>query len=501
MKLKPRQLEAQAAIFAALDRGISRQLVSLPTGVGKTCLACHVARHFQSVLFLVHRAELVEQTTLTMTRIDPTIPIGFIRPGEHRIAKFTLGMIQTVHNRLNRIAPDTFDLVVLDEAHHSTARTWRTVADYFTPRLRLGLSATPQRADGADLSNLFDQIVYRLPLSDAITEGYLVPPRCVQISTTTSLDRVRTTAGDFNEGDLQRVLNTPERNKIVINGYRAHGDNRRAVCFTAGVQHAQDLSTAFNEAGIAADWVSGADPNRADKINRFAAGEITVLSNAMVLTEGFDDPAIGAVLMARPTQSRGLFVQMVGRGLRLHPNKSECVLLDFVDTAHRHSLISAWQFFGRATGNAGESVSGNQRMDEAIGRATEITGHKPDLIIIERLLDILKPPPDLDNFTYGNAQWHYTAASEKQLAMLASVGYDVAATDWTRGQASAVIGSLPASVKQVQLLLAMGFDVLTQHWTRQQASLAIEDAKESGVTPDWQRLKPEKRISQMDYSG
>ena len=488
MELRPRQQQAHDAVFNALSKGISKQLVALPTGTGKTVLACHIAKQFESVLFLAHRQELVAQTAATMSRVAPEIPQGFILQGRHDPARFTVGMIQTTYNRLNRMDPKAFDLVILDECHHSAAKTWRAVADHFRPKLRLGLSATPERADGAPLSNLFDAIVFSMTLGDAVNENYLVPPKCVQISTQTNLDKVRCTAGDFNQGDLERTLNTPNRNKLIVDAYRKHAADRRAVCFTAGVQHAIDLAAAFQEQNIAGDWISGDDPQRTEKLTRFAAGEIQVLANAMLLTEGWDDPETSAVLMARPTKSRSLYMQMLGRGLRLAEGKTDCLLLDFVDSASRHNLLSAWRFFGQE-GIEVEGRPKNRRAEMAREKAKEEFGIEPDYSTIERLLDILKPPPRIEDFSYGSNEWHYAAASDKQLIMLQGYGFDVENTDWTKGQASAVIGNLAASHKQVSLLLALGFDVLSQSWTRQQATVALERAKSKGIQPDWNRLR------------
>jgi len=488
VKLKPRQRQAHAAIFNALSKGITRQLIAIPTGTGKTVLACHVAKEFPRTLFLAHRMELIAQTSATMSRVAPEVQQGFILQGRHDPAPFTLGMIQTTYNRLNRLEPDAFDLVVFDECHRSAAKTWRTVADHFTPKLRLGLSATPERADGAPLSNLFDAIVYSMTLGDAVNEGYLVPPKCVQISTHTNLDKVRCTAGDFNQGDLERTLNTPNRNKLIVDAYRKHGSDRKSVCFTAGVQHAMDIADAFQSAGIAGDWISGDDPQRTEKLTRFARGEIQVLANAMLLTEGWDDPETSGVLMARPTKSRSLYAQMVGRGLRLAEGKTDCLLLDFADSASRHNLLSAWRFFGQE-GIEVEVRPKNKRAMQARERAKQEFGIEPDIAIVERLLDILKPPPRVEDFSYGANEWHYAAASEKQVEMLKGYGFDVDNTDWTKGQASAVIGNLAASHKQVSLLLALGFDVLSQSWTRQQATVALERAKAKGLIPDWNRLR------------
>lgn len=493
MPLLPRQLEAHDAILTGLGRGITRQLIALPTGTGKTVLACHVSRQFPSTLFFVHREELVAQTLATLRRIDPSIAVGSIRPGHHELAPFTVGMIQTVHQRLDRLDPEAFELVVIDEAHHASARTWRTVADHFRPRLRLGLSATPERADGAPLCNLFDAVIYQWSLAEAVAEGALATPRCIQVLTDADLRDVRVLAGDFNEGDLQRVLNTPARNALVVQSCLKHAPGRRVLGFTAGVGHAQALSAAFQSAGVAADWVSGADPDRAAKIARFKAGELQVLTNAQVLTEGFDDPGIGAVLLARPTQSRPLFVQMIGRGLRRCEGKTDCVFLDFVDTAPRHNLTTAWEFFGRGAGGVarkGQPAPEQARVvEQARARAEAIRGGPVERIVVERLIDLLQEPPVIKPFKYGKADWHYAPVTDPQRTVLQDHGYDLEISDWTRGQASAVIGSLPATPKQERLLLALGYDVLTCCWTRTQAEKAIKKAEKKGVKPDWRRLE------------
>jgi hypothetical protein len=163
--------------------------------------------------------------------------------------------------------------------------------------------------------------------------------------------------------------------------------------------------------------------------------------------------------------------------------------LDFADSASRHNLLSAWRFFGQE----GVEVPGrprNRRAQIAREKAQEVFGVEPDYSVIERLLDILKPPPKIEDFSYGSNEWHYTPASDKQLEMLRGYGFDTDTTDWTRGQASAVIGNLAASHKQVSLLLAMGFDVLSRDWTRGQATTALDRAKAKGITPDWNRLRP-----------
>ena len=155
MELKPHQVEAKATILKRMNEGATSQLCALPTGTGKTFLAVALSREFKRTLFCCHREELMRQTADTVNRVYPEVPVGFIAPGQCDIAPpFVVAMIQSLHRRRQQIPPDHFDLVVMDEAHHGMARTWRETAEHFTPKLRLGLSATPERLDGLSLETL-----------------------------------------------------------------------------------------------------------------------------------------------------------------------------------------------------------------------------------------------------------------------------------------------------------------------------------------------------------
>lgn len=220
MELKPRQLEAFDAVFSALDRGVDRQLVALPTGVGKTVLAAHVAKQFNKVLFLAHRQELIAQTARTMAIVDPDRTQGRIEQGSHDLGSaFTIAMLPTVYRRLDRIPPDSFDCIILDEAHHACSKTFREVLDHFQPRLRLGLTATPERLDGLALSNLFSEISYSMTLADAVTENYLVPPSAIQCLTSVNISAVHTRGGDLAEDELAALVDDPARNEFIAKKY------------------------------------------------------------------------------------------------------------------------------------------------------------------------------------------------------------------------------------------------------------------------------------------
>ena len=473
MQLKPRQVEAFNAIFAALDRGIDRQLVSLPTGAGKTVLAAHIAKRFDRVLFLAHRQELIEQTARTMGIVDPERTQGRIEQGTHDLgSQFTIAMLPTVYRRLERIPPDSFDCVIVDESHHACSRTWREVLDHFQPRLRLGLTATPERLDGLALSNLFSEISYSMTLADAVAENYLVPPSAIQCLTSVNISAVHTRGGDLAEDELAALVDDPARNAFIASKYLEHCAGRRAIAFAVNIAHAQNLVEAFRAVGVSAEWVSGADPHRADKLARFAAGEFQILANCQILTEGYDDKSVDAILLCRPTKSRSLFCQMLGRGLRLNPGKENCRVLDFVDVAGKHSLMSAWKFFGfTKPPKQDEPFEIGDEEKEKRERESRVRA-----IDLERPINLFLPPEIPDAFRYGSAPWHREPATPKQLAFLEAQGYAVDTDDFTKGQASALIASMPASTGQLRWLQQLGYDVSVD-WTRQQATIALDDVK------------------------
>lgn len=496
-KLRPRQGRAMKAVFQAIERGIQKQLVSLPTGVGKTILATHVSLRFQKVLFLVHREELLDQTLRTFARAVPDERVGTIYGKQHNLdERFTVGMIQTVHARLPKMPKDAFDLVIFDEAHHAAAKTWRAVADHFNPRLRLGLSATPERGDGAPLNDLFTEIVYEMTILDAIKEDLLVRPKALQIDTNVSLDGVKIVAGDFHKGQLQAAINTPERNQLIVDAYLRHAAGRKALVFCEGVDHSRAVADCFNQAGVRAAAVTGEDEDRREKVEGLAKGDLSLLANAFVLTEGFDDPTVSAILMARPLRSKPLYAQIIGRGLRLSPEtgKTDCIVLDFVDASKRHYLLSAWRFFGVPNNDPKDEpefvldhpVTLAQQAEDRL-EAVGISPDPEELLAVVREVDLLLPPPivQVDRFD-GTQPWMLLPPSEKQVKLLMESGYSP--DDWTRGQATSVIRNLPPSPKQTLLLLALGYDVLTKTWTRDQAEIALKLEKEKEREPDWSYL-------------
>jgi superfamily II DNA or RNA helicase len=498
LQLKPRQEAAYHASVEAEAQGITRQLVVAPCAFGKTAVAARRSRDFHKTLFLVNRAELVEQTVASYQRFYPEVEVGVYWGQRTELeAEVVVATIQTIYSRLGSIDPELFDFVVADEAHIFGAPTHREGLDYFRPRLRYGTTATAERYDGASLSNLFDEIIYEMTIKEAIDEGYLVKVLGLRAGTHTDLTKVACRGGDFAVEELARTVNTEARNRALLEAWLTHGRDRKAIAFGADVQHAQDIAALAQSAyGLRAACIWDDDPDRAAKQAAHRRGELDLLTNVEILTIGYDDPTIQAVLVAAPTRSRVRYVQRVGRGLRLCPSigKTDCLIIEGADTS-RHTLCNVWDFFGllikdEATDQVLDLEAAVAEQATKLDRAKTIFhrqfGAPLNVKYFTEIVDLLAPPPtppaDPD---YGRYAWHYDSPTPRQLAILAEAGYDVS-QDWTKGQASNVINHLPATNNQLQALLAGGFDVITHPWTRAEADIALEGVDLGQA--DWRKL-------------
>lgn len=367
MNLRPYQQEALNAIVRAARAGIRRQLIVLPTGAGKTVvfaslIAWLLARKPKRVLVLAHRDELVRQAAGKIAQLAPGATVG-IEKAEERAddAQVVVASVPTLArsaSRLEQFDPAEFGLVITDEAHHATASSYQAIYRHFRcgeadgPVL-LGVTATPYRTDGDDLGEVFSAVVFELSLRDMMEARqedpdtpYLCRPRGWRVVTDTDLSGLRTTGGDFSLGELAERVNTPERNRLAVRSYLEVASGKPALFFAIDVQHCRDLHAALEEAGVPAAVVVGETPDeeRQEALRRYQAGELQALVNANVLTEGTDLPCTAAIVLARPTRSRQLLTQMIGRGLRKHPSKDFCAIIDLADASR--SAVSAASVFG-----------------------------------------------------------------------------------------------------------------------------------------------------------
>jgi ATP-dependent helicase IRC3 len=352
---RPYQYEAVAALLAATARGVQRPLLVLPTGTGKTIVfALLVQRRRGRSLILAHRDELIQQAVDKLRLVDPTLPLGVVQAArDEHTAPTVVASVQTLsrRTRLSRLVPD-FQTIVIDEAHHAPAPTYRRILDYCRAwhsdgPLVVGVTATPERGDHHSLRQVFDRIVYQKTLLEMMQAGYLVDLRALQVLLQADFDALRTQQGDFVETELETLLLAANAPAQVLAAFQAHAADRKALLFTPTVALAYAMAATFCAAGIAAEALDGTTPlaTRRAILHRLHTGATRVVANCAVLTEGFDEPSVDCIIAARPTQSTVLYQQMLGRGTRTYPGKTDCLVLDVVGVSTHHTLHTAATLF------------------------------------------------------------------------------------------------------------------------------------------------------------
>jgi superfamily II DNA or RNA helicase len=293
----------------------------------------------ERTLWLVHRGNLVEQTHREFESHWPDVQTGRYHAGVRETEAYNLvGTIQSVADHLDEFASDAFGYLVVDEAHHAAADTYRRVLGHFRPRFILGLTATVERADGQDLLEVFRDCAHRLTLREAVERGELVPIRCVRVATNVDLGKVRYNQVQYNRQDIEETIAIPARDQLIVDTYLQHVPGRKAVAFAVNVRHGEDLADRFRSAGVAARSVSGRMSNREREqhLAAFREGQLRVLCACDILNEGWDCPDVEVLLMARPTLSKVIYLQQLGRGTRRAPGKECLIVFDFVDNADRY---------------------------------------------------------------------------------------------------------------------------------------------------------------------
>jgi superfamily II DNA or RNA helicase len=358
-KLRPYQKAAvQAVVSRFRDEKLHRMLLYLPTGAGKTVVATFIIKAIRSlpalaksrVLFIAHRREILDQTARTLGRHLPNLRIQ-IEQGERVAdtdADVTVASVQSLIRRKDRYDPKAFDLIICDECHRALAPSWEDVIGYFYSHathktLLLGMTATPRRTDGKSALQVFDQTAFEIARTDLEDLGFLVPMRYFTVRTDLKLDRVKLSGGDFQVGALSAVMNTAEHRALAVKAWLEQGSGNRTIAFCASVEHAHQLAVDFHSIGIAAATIDGKTKERDQLLQRFRNGEFQILTNYGVLTEGFDDPGVSCILMARPTTSPLVYTQCVGRGLRSAPGKTSCIVIDIVDRSTHELQYGAVQ--------------------------------------------------------------------------------------------------------------------------------------------------------------
>lgn len=343
--LRDYQKEALESVLKEFSLGCTRQLVNLPTGSGKTVIMAALAKEFNKrTLILAHRQELITQTVEKFRLVWPEVSIGVCQAELDEVhCSVVVGSVQSCSRpkRLEKLQQQGFELLMIDEAHHCVADSYQGVINTlgFGPGsnkydLLLGVTAT---SDRLGLGDIFEQITFSRSISTMISSGYLSPVIGRKIHTNFSVEKIRTQNGDFSVCELAEAVNTAERNEFVVSKFLEYAENRKTVVFCCDVQHCKDLSIAFKAHGIDCEPVWGDMPpeERKNVLGDLRHGKIQAVTSCGILTEGFDEPSISCIVMARPTKSRSLYIQSVGRGLRIHPSKENCLVLDFSDRFHR----------------------------------------------------------------------------------------------------------------------------------------------------------------------
>nr|DAO94464.1 MAG TPA: Chromatin remodeling complex ATPase [Bacteriophage sp.] len=342
--LRPYQQQARDAIHAEWENGHTRTLLVLPTGTGKTIVFASVAadqvRAGDRVLILAHRGELLEQAADKLQR--STGLVSAVEKAESTCLdswfRVVVGSVQTLQRtaRLERFPQDYFGTIIIDEAHHAITDGYRRILDYFSGAKVLGVTATPDRGDMRNLGEVFDSLAFEYKLTDAIKEGYLCKIMAQTIPLQLDITSVAMSGGDYAVGDLGTALD-PYLEQIAAEMAR-RCKSRKTVVFLPLIKTSQKFRDLLNTYGFRAAEVNGQSDDRRQVLADFDAGKYNVLCNSMLLTEGWDCPSVDCVVVLRPTKVRSLYSQMVGRGTRLSPGKTDLLLLDFLWMTDKHEL-------------------------------------------------------------------------------------------------------------------------------------------------------------------
>lgn len=365
LPLRPYQEECITATFNDLNAGLKRLAIVLPTGGGKTVIFSYIMRHWHTTwnlpgrcMVLVHRDELATQAVNKIKQVAPNLNVGVVKAeyDEHDGADIIVGSVQTLRNltRLDRVTrTGRIGLLIVDECHHATADSYQLIMRELgcyedDSAVALGFTATLSRNDKTSLGDVWEKVTYRKDILDLIMPDqsgnrYLsnVTGRRVQVNGF-SIEDIAMSSGDYEAGALSRALLSSDAPDFIADAYVEHAKDKPGIVFSPTVDTAMAFSDALTAKGMVSEPVWGAmkSADRANTLRRAFRGQTQVLVNCMVLTEGFDWPRAECGVIARPTTSASLYVQMVGRMLRLHPDKKEALILDVVGASEMHRLAT-----------------------------------------------------------------------------------------------------------------------------------------------------------------
>lgn len=347
--LEPTEIQNEALNALDFYRRTSewrKAVIVMPTGTGKTILSALDARRFGGrVLFLVHRLDILAQSIKAYRTVWPTMKHGLLT-GEARENELTADVVfaskDTMRQpaELARFERDAFDYIIVDEVHHGQSPTYRDIIEHFRPKFMLGMTATPDRLDRRDIFELFDyNKAYEIPVHEVIERGFLVPYTYFGLTDDIDYSRIRYENNRYKVEDLERLLIIPERNAAVLAEYLDKGKSDKAIGFCVSIKHAERMAEFFNTNGIRAAAIHSLAPDRDVLIEEFRNNKINVAFTVDLFNEGVDFPNVQVLLFLRPTESKTVFIQQLGRGLRLAPGKERLRVLDFIGNYKRANLV------------------------------------------------------------------------------------------------------------------------------------------------------------------
>lgn len=341
-ELRDYQKEAIYNLAHMREEGETIALLYHATGIGKTVTAATDARAVGGrTLFLVNALKLADQAERTFANIWPSASRGFYTGNaKDKDAHIIFSTVQTLSKHLIEFSPKAFDYIIVDECHHAAAKTYNQIFRYFEPSFILGLSATPERSDGEDMLQLFQNIAHKMDLRTAVKQGILAPIRCIRIKTNVDLTDVRINGIKYNSLDLESKLFIPERNQLIAETYQTYVQGKKTVIFCASINHATEIAKRIRNLGIRAEAVSSHDKVdiRNKILHEYENGTINVLCACDLLNEGWDSPRTEVIFMARPTMSKTIYMQQIGRGTRKCEGKTDLLVFDFVDNANMFNM-------------------------------------------------------------------------------------------------------------------------------------------------------------------
>lgn len=531
MTLRPYQQEAFEHVFEQWDGGTRRTLVVMPTGTGKTIVFAKIVeecvRRGCRVLIMAHRGELLDQAADKILK-STGLKCSVEKAGQTCLGEWyrvVVGSVQTLmhERRLKKFKPDYFDVIIIDEAHHCISDSYQRVLQHFSGSDVLGVTATPDRADLKNLGSYFESLAFEYTMPQAIKSGYLVPIKALTVPLKIDISMVGISAGDFKVGEIGTALD-PYLYQIADKMVE-YCAGRKTIVFLPLIATSQKFMGILNERGFVAAEVNGSSQDRAEILQDFEDGKYDVLCNSMLLTEGYDCPAVDCIIVLRPTKSRPLYAQMVGRGTRLSPDtgKDHLLLIDFLWMTERHELCHpaalicddedvARRMTMDIERNAGEAVD----IEEAEKRAAEeVVEERERALAAElaaqrrkksRLVDPLQYAMSIEAIDLTNYKPIFgpeaQAPSQAQKDSLEKLGIRADSVE-TSGQADRLLDTLHdrkmrglATPKQIKQLEMRGFQNVGT-WSFEQARRLIDRIAGNGWrTP--RDLNPREYIPPAD---